>query len=67
MHPDSIINNWSYLSINSSIVEGDTISFNCFNFTTKQFKFLQEFDNNTNGDPYQDNMYDQLKIYHFYE
>ena len=61
-HPDSVITCWSYLSINSSVVEGDTISFICFNFTLKQFQFLKEFDNNTDGDPFQDNMYDQLKI-----
>ena len=63
VNPGSFINYLSYLSINSTVVKGDTISFICYNFTTEQFEFLKEFDNNTNSkDPFIDNMYDQLKI-----
>lgn len=62
VNPDSVLNYWSYLSINAQVENGDTISFFCSNFNIKQFKFLQQFDNNTNGDPFLDNMFDQLKI-----
>mgnify|MGYP001147172517 CR=1 FL=1 len=62
LNPDSVINYGSYLSITSDVVEGDTISFSCLNFTQNQFEFLKEFDTNTSGDAFQDNMYDQLKI-----
>lgn len=61
-NPDSIVRWESGLSIESDVVEGDTISYVCFNFTQKQFEFLKEFDNNTNGDPFLDNMFDQLKV-----
>jgi hypothetical protein len=45
-----------------NVVKGDTINFNCFNFTTDLYKFLAAFDNNTNGDPILDNALDQLRI-----
>jgi len=61
-HPDSAINWSSYQSTTSTVIEGDTISFIIFNFTDSQFKFLQEFDNNTNGDPFLDNLFDELKV-----
>lgn len=47
---------------NALIKQGDTITYIGLNMTQLQFRFLKEFDNNTNGDPFQDNMYDQLKI-----
>ena len=62
VHTDSVISYSSYLSINSNVVEGDTIKFICYNFTLKQFEFLKQFDNNTSGDSFLDNMFDQLKI-----
>lgn len=62
VHADSVIKYRSYLSINTGVVEGDTIRFICYNFTLKQFEFLKQFDNNTNGNIFLDNMYDQLKI-----
>ncbi|MDD8017183.1 MAG: hypothetical protein PHP42_02295 [Bacteroidota bacterium] len=64
LSPDSVISCWAYCSLPPK--EGknsDTISFICYNFTTEQFEFLKEFDNNTNSkEPFIDNMYDQLKI-----
>ncbi len=64
LNPGSFIYYWSYLSINSTVVKGDIISFICYNFTTEQFDFLKEFDNNTtNSNQFNnDNIYDQLKI-----
>lgn len=59
---NSEINRISYVSSYANIKSGDTISFVCYNFTSKQFGFLKEFDNNANGDPFLDNMFDQLKI-----
>lgn len=61
-NPDSFINYQSYLSIKSKVVQGDTIAFICYNYTKSQFEFLKEFDNNTNGDIFNDNYYDQLKL-----
>lgn len=61
-YPDSVLCWRGYLSINTKVVEGDTISFICYNFTQEQFEFLKQFDNNANGDMFLDNMYDQLKI-----
>jgi hypothetical protein len=50
----------------SKVSTGDTISFICYNFTTAQFEFLKEFDNNTNNNIdnlfSNENFYDQLKI-----
>jgi hypothetical protein len=67
LNPGRFINYWSYLSINSTVNKGDTISYICYNFTTAQFEFLREFDINTaTGDPTQDyivkSAFDQLKI-----
>jgi Domain of unknown function (DUF4249) len=64
LNPGSFINYWSYLSINSTVVKGDTISFICFNLTNDQYNFLKEFDNNTTSDNQfnNENIYDQLKI-----
>jgi hypothetical protein len=64
LNPGSFNNYWSYLSINSTVVNGDIISFICYNFTTDQFEFLEEFDNNTssNNQLNSGNIYDQLKI-----
>jgi|GEM_PF-6823126 len=44
------------------VKENDTINYIGLNLTRLQFEFLKEFDNNTEGDPFLDNMYDQLKI-----
>ena len=50
----------------SKVATGDTISFICYNFTTAQYEFLKEFDNNTttnSNDLFNsENIYDQLKI-----
>ena len=64
LNPGSFIKYWSYLSINSTVVKGDIISFICFNFTSEQYEFLKEFDNNTssNNQLNSENIYDQLKI-----
>ncbi|MCX6142664.1 MAG: DUF4249 family protein [Ignavibacteriales bacterium] len=64
LNPGSFINYWSYLSINSAVVQGDTISFICYNLTTAQFEFLKEFDLNTssNNQFNSENIYDQLKV-----
>jgi hypothetical protein len=66
LNSGSFIKYWSYLSINSTVVNGDIISFICYNFTTAQFEFLKEFDNNTtttsNNLFSSENIYDQLKI-----
>jgi hypothetical protein len=61
-YPDSFINYRSYLSINSEVLKGDTITFICNNYTTNQFEFLQAFDNNASGDLFMDNFYDQLNV-----
>jgi hypothetical protein len=61
--PDSTINYWSYLSIESKVVQGDTIAFICYNYTNDQFEFLKAFDNNTSSNnQLEDNYYDQLKL-----
>jgi hypothetical protein len=64
LSPASVISRRAYRSIPPEEgKKGDTISFNCYNFTAEQFEFLKEFDNNTNSNnPFIDNMYDQLKI-----
>ncbi len=64
LNPGSFIKYQSYLSINSTVVKGDTISFICYNFTTAQFEFLKEFDNNTSSDNQfnSENIFDQLNI-----
>jgi hypothetical protein len=63
LNPESVVNYRSYNSINSTVLNGDTISFIIFNFTTAQFEFFKEFDKNTSsGNPFIDNIYDQLKI-----
>jgi len=62
-NPGSFKKNSSYLSITSTVVKGDTITFICYNFTEAQFEFLKEFDNNTDsGNPLIDNIFDQLRI-----
>jgi Domain of unknown function (DUF4249) len=65
-NPGLTLSWWSSLFIEpqmSKVSTGDIISFICWNFTTAQYEFLKEFDNNTNsGDLFQNNMYDQLKI-----
>ena len=63
LNPGSFVNYQSYMSINSTVVKGDNITFICYNFTKAQFEFLKEFDNNTDsGNPLIDNIYDQLRI-----
>lgn len=64
LDPGSFINHRSYLSINSTVVPGDTIGFICYSFTAEQFEFLREFDNNTSSDNQfnSENIYDQLTI-----
>ena len=64
LNPGSFKKYGSYLSIGSTVVKGDIISFICYNFTTDQFEFLEEFDNNTssNNQLNSGNIYDQLKI-----
>ena len=63
LYPGTFKNYLSYLSITSTVVKGDTITFICYNFTKAQFEFLKEFDNNTDsGNPLIDNIYDQLRI-----
>lgn len=44
------------------VAKGDTLTFIGYNFTKDQFDFLIAFDNNTNGDAFNDNMYDQLTL-----
>jgi hypothetical protein len=52
-----------YFSLDSEpVAKGDRLTFIAFNFTEDQYKFLTAFDNNTDGDPFLDNMYDQLVI-----
>jgi hypothetical protein len=47
----------------ATVNKGDTIYIVGINFNKDQFEFLKEFDNNTNnGDLFQNNIYDQLKI-----
>lgn len=41
---------------------GDRVTYTAYNFTRKQYDFLLAFDNNTNGDPFIDNIFDQLTI-----
>ena len=62
LYPDSVISYRCYFALPPSAVKnGDTISFNYFNFTDDHVSFLKIFDNNTNnGNPF--NIYDQLKI-----
>ena len=64
LNPDSSKNYRSYLSTTSAVVQGDTISFICYNYTTAQFEFLKEFDNNTSSDNQfnSENIFDQLNI-----
>jgi hypothetical protein len=64
LNPGSFKNYWSYLSINSTVNKGDTISFICFNFTNDQYNFLKTFDNNTSSTELfnSENIYDQLKV-----
>jgi len=65
LNPGWFRNYWSYFSINSTtVVKGDIISFICYNLTTAQYEFLEEFDNNTtNKNQFNNNnIYDQLKI-----
>jgi hypothetical protein len=65
LYPNSIINIYAYFAIDPSDVKnGDTINFICFNFTSEQYEFLKEFDNNatSNGQFSNDNIYDQLRI-----
>lgn len=62
LNPGSEINYSSYQSINSSVIKGDVIRFIGINLTNNQYSFLKEFDNNTNGDSFVDNIYDQLKM-----
>jgi hypothetical protein len=63
LDPDSVINDSSYFAIvlsqNPSIVKGDTIGFICYSFTTEQYEFLKEFDNNTTSN---NNFYDELRV-----
>lgn len=55
--------NFLYFSLDDEpVVKGDRLTFIAFNFTEDQYKFLTAFDNNTDGDPFIDNMYDQLII-----
>jgi hypothetical protein len=52
-----------YFSLDNEHVEkGDRLTFIAYNFTEDQYKFLIAFDNNTDGDPFIDNIYDQLII-----
>jgi hypothetical protein len=64
LSPGSFRNYWSYLSINSTVVKGDIISFFCYSLTAAQYEFLKEFDNNTSSSDLfnSENIYDQLKI-----
>jgi len=64
LNPGSFVNYQSYMSINSTVVKGDNITFICYNFTAAQFEFLKEFDNNTSSDNQfnSENIYDQLKV-----
>jgi hypothetical protein len=46
-----------------SVSNGDTLTFIGYNFTDNQYDFLMNFDNNTNyGDPFIDNIMDQLNV-----
>ncbi len=59
--PDSSIRYRGYLSIDlDSASIGDTLSFIGYNFTKDQYDFLKAFDNNTSGDPFVDNIFDQI-------
>ena len=64
LNPGSFVNYQSYMSINSTVVKGDNITFICYKFTAAQFEFLKEFDNNTSSDNQfnSENIYDQLKV-----
>jgi len=61
-------NNQSYNSPRSFFLEegeaklGDTLTFIGYNFTKEQYDFLIAFDNNTEGDIYQDNFMDKLNV-----
>jgi hypothetical protein len=64
LNPGSFVNYQSYMSINSTVVKGDNITFICYNFTAAQFEFLKEFDLNTSSSNLfnSENIYDQLKV-----
>jgi hypothetical protein len=64
LDPCSFKNYWSYLSINSTVVSGDNISFICLNLTKDQYSFLKIFDNTTSRKDLfnSENIYDQLKV-----
>jgi hypothetical protein len=64
LNPDSFRNYSSYLSLPSTVVKGDTISFICCSLTAAQFEFLKEFDNSTSSNNLfnSENIYDQLKV-----
>jgi hypothetical protein len=62
VNPDSVLNGSGFFSINSNVKVGDTICFTCLNYSSAQYEFLKQFDNNTNGDTFWNNLYDQLKV-----
>lgn len=62
LNPGSEINYRAYFPIESSVIKGDVIRFIGINLTNNQYSFLKEFDNNTIGDSFEDNIYDQLKM-----
>ncbi len=46
----------------SNVNPGDSVCFVGMNFTQQQYDFLKEFNDNTNGDTFEDTVYDQLRM-----